>query len=88
MSDPNVKVVLNLQGLNELMKRDEMVAIQERIAGEVAGKANANSDVSGAQYGVRTVRGKFINFTHIEPENEEATEDNYENNTLLKALHK
>ena len=83
-----VEIELNLQGLNELMKSQAMTSIQEEIADRVAHDAEANSDVSGAQYGVRTVRGKYINFTHVEPENDEAVEDNYENNTLLKALHK
>lgn len=77
---------LNLKGLNQLMKSSEMVKIQEEYANKVKSSAESISNAEDPSYRVRTVQGNYINFTHIEPDSESAERDNYENNTLLKAL--
>lgn len=70
---------LNLAGLNELMKSPEMQA-----ALTSAGQAVASA--AGGDYGVRTHVASFVAITNVYPDSAKAAKDNYENNTLVKAL--
>ena len=70
---------LNINGLRELMKGPEMqAALQE------AGDAVASS--AGGDYGVRVHVADYVAIANVFPDSQEAAKDNYENNTLLKAL--
>lgn len=77
MSKSNFK--LNLAGLNELMKSAEMQQCLDRAGSAVAAAA-------GGDYGKRTHVASFVAITNVYPDSKDAAEDNYENNTLLKAL--
>lgn len=70
---------LNLAGLNELMKSPEM---QSHL--EMAGTAVANA--AGGDYGVRVHVANFVAIANVYPNTKRAAKDNYENNTLVKAL--
>ncbi len=70
---------LNLAGLNELMKSEEMQAILEDASGRVA---NAAGDGFGHRVGVAS----FTAIGNIFAENEKAAKKAYKDNTLLKAL--
>lgn len=75
----NIKFKLNLAGLNELMKSDEMKACLQQ-----AGEAVANN--AGSEYGVRVHDASFEAIANIYPDSKKAAKDNYERNALLKAL--
>lgn len=75
----NVKYVTNLQGLNELMKSEEM---QKALSD--AGQAVANA--AGDGYEVETTTINWIGITKVSPTTAKAQKDNLENNTLLTAL--
>lgn len=75
----SVQFELNLSGLNELMKSDEMVSILEE-AGEVV------ADIAGSEYGHRTHLGSFVAICNVYPDSKDAAHENFEENTLLKAL--
>lgn len=70
---------LNLAGLNELMKSP---AMQSHL--QMAGQAVANA--AGGDYGVRVHTASFVAIANVYPESKKAAKDNYENNTLVKAL--
>ena len=70
---------LNINGLRELMKGDEMQAILDS-----AGSAVAHS--AGGDYGYRTHVADYVAICNVYPETKEAAKENYEDNTLLKAL--
>lgn len=74
-----VKVKLNLPGLNELMK-------SEGIAGAVEDAAKAVADAAGGDYGTSVNQGRWIAIANVFPESKEAAKENYEDNTLLKAI--
>lgn len=74
-----VEFELDINGLRELMKGPEMqAALQD------AGDAVASS--AGGDYGVRVHVADYVAIANVFPESKEAAKDNYENNTLLKAL--
>lgn len=73
------KFELNLPGLNELMKSEEMNAALIE-----AGQAVASA--AGSEYGVRVHDANWVSIANVYPDSKEAAKDNYENNTLLKAL--
>ena len=74
-----VEFELDINGLRELMKGPEMQsALQE------AGDAVASS--AGGDYGVRVHVADYVAIANVYPDSQEAAKDNYENNTLLKAL--
>ncbi|MCR4903890.1 MAG: hypothetical protein K6A23_13595 [Butyrivibrio sp.] len=76
---------LNLKGLNQLMKSMEMQQALNDAGREVEFIAG---ETSGETYGHRThVDGmRWIAVCNVYPETPEARKDNFENNTLLKAL--
>ena len=79
-----VKFELDIRGLNELMKSPEMKSILDQEGAKVAGRA---SGMSGEQFGHRTHVADYVAITNVYPDSKEAARDNYNNNTLLKALH-
>ena len=74
-----VKFKLNLKGLNELMKSEEMQNILEEKGKQVANNA-------GKEYASRVHLASFVAIANVYPDSKDAAKDNYENNTLLKAL--
>lgn len=70
---------LNLQALNELMKSAEMQAHLGRAGAAVASAA-------GGEYDHKTYVINWVAVENIFPASEKAAHDNYQNNTLLKAL--
>ena len=78
-----MKFELNLPGLRELLKSPQMQKMVKEKADGVAATATA---MSGEEY---SSRGAVLYYTSVAtafPDSKEAAHDNYENNTLLKAL--
>ena len=73
-----VKFELNLPGLNELMKSQEM---QDAL--KAAGKAVAKS--AGRDYDAEVHTASYIAISNVYPTSKEAARENFEDNTLLKA---
>lgn len=69
------RFVLNKKGVGELLKSDEMADALISHAGKVATKA-------GTGYEVKRMGTRVI----VLARSEEAEQDNYENNTLLKSM--
>ena len=75
----SVKFKLNLPGLNELMKSSEMQsALLE------AGQAVASA--AGGDYAAEVHTASFIAISNVYPDSKAAAKENYEDNTLLKAV--
>ena len=74
-----VEFKLDINGLRELMKGSEMQAVLDEAGAAVASAA-------GGDYGYRTHVASYVAITNVFPESKEAAHDNYENNTLIKAL--
>lgn len=77
---------LNLPGLNQLMKSPEMQSILSEKGAEVMARANANAQISDAEYSMDTKTINWIAVTTVRADNGAAVYENYENNTLLKSL--
>lgn len=78
------KFVLNLKGLNEIMKSPEVVRVQEEAGKRVLEAAKTMSN--DAYYKMATHEGRYINFVNVYTGGISAMADNYKHNTLLKAL--
>lgn len=74
-----VKFKLNSAGVRELLKSQEAMAV-------VKSYADAVQDRAGEGYEVTTYVGKTRVNASVSAATKEARNDNYENNTLLKAL--
>ena len=75
----NVKFVLNLAGLNELMKSGPMQSALNQVAAQIQGRA-------GAGYSIESAHPiSFVAIAQVYAETREAKRDNLKNNTLLKA---
>lgn len=81
-----VKFELDLPGLNQLMKSPEMQSILTEHGNRVMQAANGGAQVHGSQYSMDTKTINWIAVTTVRADNGAAVRDNYENNTLLKAL--
>lgn len=79
----NVRIELNLAGINEMMKSPEIQASLQAAGEAVAASASA---ASGEEYGVRTHLASWVAITNIYPDSAAAAADNLDNNTLLKAV--
>lgn len=75
----DVKVKLNLKGINEVMRSPEILA-----AVEAAGQAVANA--AGADYGTRSGLIRYIAFCNVMPMSRKAKKANFESNALIKAV--
>lgn len=69
------KFELNRKGVGELLKSEEMANVLIQHAGKVATKAGTGYEAK--QMGTRVI---------VIARSEEAEQDNYENNTLLKSM--
>ena len=79
MSKKGTRFELNLQGLNELMKSPQM---QAKL--QAAGQAVANA--AGAGYAASVHTADYVAIANVYPDTPEAARENYDDNTLLKAL--
>lgn len=75
----NVKFVLNMAGLNELMKSNEMEAILEDAGQSVA-------QAAGGDYGARVHQASFVAICNVYPDSKDAAAKNFKENTLIKAI--
>ena len=75
---------LDIEGLRELMKSDEMKSILRECGDKV--KLDAER-LSGGQNYEATVRdASFVSICNIYPADKDAASENFSNNTALKAL--
>lgn len=79
----NVDFKLNINGLRELMKSAEMHGILDETGASVASRAETMGEGS---YGHRVHDASYVAIVNVYPDSEEAAKDNFENNTVLKAL--
>ena len=79
MAKSNVEIELNISGLNQLMKSSEMQAHLKR-----AGDAVARS--AGSEYASSVHVADFVAIANVYPNSKAAAKENYESNTLLKAV--
>ena len=85
MSD-KLKVKLNLAGVNELMKREELQTMMQSLGEQIASRAEGMSADPKAEYEAKTKTLNWIAVTNVRAANHEAFLENLENNTLLKAM--
>lgn len=74
-----VRFKLDIKGLNELMKSDEMQAVLEEAGSQVASAA-------GEGYGTRVHTASYVAIANVYPETDEESRENRKENTLLKAV--
>ena len=79
-----VKVELNLKGLNQLMKSDNMKDVLQEAAETVAGSASVLAE--GEPFGVDVHEADYVAIASIYPGSQGAAQANFEENVLLKAL--
>ena len=75
----NVKVKLNLKGINEVMKSQEILS-----AVEAAGQAVANA--AGPDYTTRSGLINYIAYCNVYPDSQKAAKENFDSNTVIKAV--
>lgn len=78
----NVKVVHDIQGINQLMKSEWFQEVLEEVGQSVIGRSSG----MGVEAEMRTHLGSFTAITNIYPADEESAKTNWENRTLTKAL--
>lgn len=74
----NVVIKLNLPGINEVMKSPEILSAVEAAGQAVAGYA-------GADYAIKSGTINWIAYCNVYPDSKEAAQENFEDNTILKA---
>lgn len=74
-----VKVKLNLKGINEVMKSPEVRAACEEAARAVGNASGIDTDVQSGTI-------NFIAYANVYPASKEAAKENYDNNSILKAV--
>lgn len=82
MSKMNFK--LDINGLRELMKSDEMQTVLTEAGEDVANIASNMSD--GEPYGVRPHTASYVAIANIYPDSEAAAKMNSDMNIAVKAL--
>ena len=75
----DVEFKLNLLGLNDLLKSNEMQNALLEAGEMVAGMA-------GEGYAAEVHVANYIAISNVYPDTKEAAKENYKDNTLLKAL--
>lgn len=75
----NVKVVLNIDGFNQLRKCPEMQSFVTSKAEEIASRCGSGYSSDVKQMGTRVIASVYS-------ETSEAERDNLENNTILKNM--
>lgn len=78
-----VEFKLNIEGLRELMKSPEMGAVISEATNVVL---NAAVGMGADGYSSLVKTADYVTLGKVFPTDAEAAKDNYENNTLLKAL--
>ena len=76
---------LKKSGVIELFKSPEVNAWLQQVGDSVAETAS-NMSGNGAEYGARAHNAGKTAIVNVYPANEEAAIDNYQHNTLMKAL--
>ena len=79
MANGKIEVKINLKGINELMKSPEMQSHLKKAGDAVAMSA-------GADYAASVHLADFVAIANVYPNSKEAAKENYESNTLLKAV--
>lgn len=75
-----VEIKLNLPGINKIMK-------SEGIQSKLSQAAQAVANIAGPEYAAEDPRAiRWIGIVNVHPASKNAAHDNFENNTLLKAL--
>lgn len=75
----NVEIKLNSEGVQELLKSDEMQVLLSELASSKVGQAGG-----GYEYSVKV--GQRRAYANIYPASKEAYQDNLDNNTLEKVI--
>ena len=75
----NVEIKLNSEGVQELLKSDEMQALLSELASSKVEQAG-----EGYEYSVKV--GQRRAYANIYPASKEAYQDNLDNNTLEKVI--
>lgn len=81
-----VEIKLNPKGIMSLFKSPPVVSWLQDVGDSVAGTASGMAQEDRAEYSARAHVADRTAIVNIYPDSEEAAHDNYENNTLLKAL--
>ena len=81
-----IKFKLNKAGIIELFTSPQVNAWLQQVGDHVADRAESMASVPGAEYGARAHNANRTAIVNIFPANEAAAQDNYEHNTLLKAV--
>lgn len=79
MSSKSVRFDFNVSGINEIMKSGAMQAHLES-----AGQAVASA--AGSDYASSVHQATYTAIANVWPDSADAAKENYESNTLLKAL--
>ena len=74
-----VEVKLNLKGINEVMKSPEILQAVEE-AGEAVAQA------AGPDYTTKSGLINYIAYCNVYPDSKDAAKENFEDNTILKAV--
>lgn len=74
-----VGIKLNLPGINAIMKSDGIQSVIKAAGDSIAASA-------GSDYAAEVNVGNWLAFCNIYPDSKAAANDNFKNNTLLKAL--
>lgn len=74
-----VKIKLNLPGINAIMKSNGIQSVIKAAGDSVV--ANA-----GEEYAASVNVGRWLAFCNVYPDSAKAANDNFRNNSLLKAL--
>lgn len=74
-----VKIKLNLPGINEIMKGPGIQGVIKDAGDSIAASA-------GDDYVAEVNVGRWVAFCNVYPDSKKAADDNYKNNSLLKAL--
>lgn len=73
------KTRLNLPGINEVMKSPEIVAACEQAAREIGSASGIETETESGTI-------NYIAYANVKPANAEAAKENFENNSLIKAI--
>ena len=79
----DVRFVLDIHGLNDLMKSEWMQNEINEVAEQVVGRGTSN----GTDLEYRTHLGSFTAITNVFPATEEAAKKNLDDNSLAVALY-
>lgn len=74
-----VKVKLNLKGINEVMKSGEILAACEQAARGVGSMSGIDTEIQSGTI-------NYIAYANVYPADKKAAKENYDNNSLLKAV--